>query len=136
MSTLSAHLPSTCSIGLLEGFPYCRTGEFIKFSICSTKAGTLPSYAAFAALDPESGDSTIVLLLNFGGILQQNVCPTVEFAQLNITKQKDVSMFHKDVSHQACQKYFSAGFWSRPYKSAGIGECAGVPRNYTISELK
>ena len=58
------------------------------FSICSTKAGTLPSYAAFAALNLEFEDSTVVLLLNFGGILQQKVCPTMEYAQLNIQNKK------------------------------------------------
>ena len=31
-----------------------------------------------------SRDSTVVLPLNFGGILQQKVCPTMEYAQLNI----------------------------------------------------
>ena len=62
-------------MGLLDGFPYCRTGEFIRFSICSTKARTLPSYANSTSLDPESEDSTIVLLLNFGGILLQKSCP-------------------------------------------------------------
>ena len=30
-------------MGLLDGFPYCRTGEFIRFSICSTRARTLLS---------------------------------------------------------------------------------------------
>ena len=39
------------------------------FFICSTRAKTLPSYAAFAALDLESEDSTVVLLLNFCDIL-------------------------------------------------------------------
>ena len=41
-------------------------------------AGTLPSYAAFEASDLESIDSTVVLLLNFGGINQEKACPTVE----------------------------------------------------------
>ena len=52
-----------------HGFPYCRIGEFIKFSICSTRDETLPSCAASAASDPESGDFILVLLLIFGGIL-------------------------------------------------------------------
>ena len=68
-STLLAPLPSTCSIGLLDGFPYYRNGEFIKFSICITRDETLPSCAASAASDHESGDSTLVLLLIFYGIL-------------------------------------------------------------------
>ena len=83
-STLPVPLPSTYSIRLLDGFPYCRTREFIRFSIYSTKARTLPSYVASVASDLESGDSTVVLLLNFGSILQQKVCPTMEYAQLNI----------------------------------------------------
>ena len=70
-STLPRPLPSTCLIGLLDGFPCCHIGEFLRFSICSTKAGTLPSYAAFASSDLEFRDSTIVLYLNFGGILQK-----------------------------------------------------------------
>ena len=63
--------------------------------------GTLPSCATSATLDPESRDSTVVLLLNFGGILQQKVCPAVEYAQLYKNKKN----VYKDVSHQACQKY-------------------------------
>ena len=39
------------------------------FSICSTKVGTLPSCVVSATSNPEFGDSTIALLLNFGGIL-------------------------------------------------------------------
>ena len=53
---LPAPLPSTCSMGLFDRFPFCLTREFIKFSICSTKAGTLPSCATFAASNPESKD--------------------------------------------------------------------------------
>ena len=102
MSTLLAPLPSTCSIGLLDGFPYCRTGEFIRFSICSIKAGNFPSYAASTTSDPESEDSIVVLLLNF--LFSKNgshhdLCTTIY----------NVSMFHKDVSHRACQKYDSVG---------------------------
>ena len=41
------------------------------FSICYTRAGTLPSYVASAASNLESRDSIVVLLLNFGGILGQ-----------------------------------------------------------------
>ena len=52
------------------------------------------------------------------------------------TKQKDVSMFYKDVSHRVCQKYVPIGFWSKTYKNMGIGECAGVSGNYSISKLK
>ena len=84
-------------------------------------AGTLHSYAASAASDPESEDSIVVLLLNFGGILQQITCH-YGICTTDHTKQKDVSMFHKDVSHWACQKYVLAGFWSKTYKSKGIGE--------------
>ena len=80
-STLPRPLPSTCSIGLLDGFP---TGKFIRFSICPTKVETLHSCAAFAGSDPGFEDSTVVLLLNFGGILQQIACLTLEYAQLNI----------------------------------------------------
>ena len=67
------------------------------FFICSTRVGTLPSYATSAALDPKSGDTTIVLLLNFGGILQQKLGSAVEYAQLYIykKKQKDVWIFTK-----------------------------------------
>ena len=39
------------------------------FFICSTRARTLIFCAAFAALDPESEDSTVVLLLNFCDVL-------------------------------------------------------------------
>ena len=63
-------------MGMLDGFPCSRTREFIKFSIYFTKAGTLPSCAAFAASNLESVDSTVVLLLNFGGILQQKLSLT------------------------------------------------------------
>ena len=135
-STLPAPLHSICSIRLLDGFLCCCSREFIRFSICSTKAGTLPSCAASVASDPKSEDSTIVLLLNFGGILQGIACPTMEYAQLVIQNKENVSMFHKDGSHTACQKYVSVGFWSRTYKSMGIGECAGMPGNYGIFELK
>ena len=69
MSTLPTILPSTCLVRLLDGFPCYLIGEFIRFSICSTKAGTLPLCATSTASDPESEDSTVVLLLNFGGIL-------------------------------------------------------------------
>ena len=55
--------------------PYYRTGEFIRFSIYSTRVGTLPSRVVSRASDLESEDSTIVLLLNFGGILQQKCVP-------------------------------------------------------------
>ena len=98
-------------------------------------AGTLPLCATSTASDPESRDSTVVLLLNFDSILKKNVCLIMEYAQL-YKKQKDVSMFHKDVSPRGCQKYVSIGFWSRTYKSTRIGECTGVQENYSISELK
>ena len=39
------------------------------FSICSTKVGTLPSCVVSATSNLEFEDSTVVLLLNFGGIL-------------------------------------------------------------------
>ena len=42
----------------------------------STKVRTLLSYVSFATSNPKSEDSTIVLLLNFGSILQQNFGPT------------------------------------------------------------
>ena len=41
------------------------------FSIHSTKVRTLPSCATSAASDPESEDSIVILLLDFGGILQK-----------------------------------------------------------------
>ena len=71
-------------MGLLDGFPYCRIGEFIRFSISSTKAVTLPSCATSATLDLEVRDSIVVLLLNFGSILQQKrvshrrICITIK----------------------------------------------------------
>ena len=76
------------SIRLLDGFPCCCTREFIRFSICSTKVGTFPSCDASATSNPEFEDSTIVLLLNFGGIPQQIRCPAMEYAQLNIQNKK------------------------------------------------
>ena len=39
------------------------------FLIYSTRVETFPSCAAYAASDFEFEDSTVVLLLNFGGIL-------------------------------------------------------------------
>ena len=75
ISTLPTTLPFTCSMGLLDGFPYCCPREFIRFSIYSAKAGTLLFHVAFATLYLESGDSIIFLLLNFGGILQQKSGP-------------------------------------------------------------
>ena len=74
-SILPAPLPSTYSIGLLDGFPYYRAKEFIRFSIYSTRARILSSYVASTASNLESGDSTVVLLLNFCGILQQKWVP-------------------------------------------------------------
>ena len=50
-------------------------------------ARTFPSCVASAASDLESGDSTVVLLLNFGGILQQKACSTGEYAKLYIKKK-------------------------------------------------
>ena len=134
-STLPAPLPSTYSTRLLDGFPYCCIGEFIKFSICSTKAGTLSSYAASIASNLESGDSTVVLLLNFGGILQKIECLIVEYAQI-IIQNKKMYRCSTNMSHWECQKYVSVGFWSRTYKSTGIGECAGMPGNYSFFALK
>ena len=81
-SILPAALHSTCSIGLLSGFPCCLTKEFIRLSICSTMAGTLPLCTASTSSDPESRDSTIVLLLNFDSILNQNAFLVMEYAQL------------------------------------------------------
>ena len=40
------------------------------------KVGTLPSCAASTTSDLEFEGSTVVFLLNFGGILQKKVCPT------------------------------------------------------------
>ena len=51
-------------------------------------------------------------------------------------KQKDISTFHKDVSHWACQKYVSVGFTLEHTKSTGIGGYTGMLRNYSISKLK
>ena len=135
MSTLPAPIPSICSIGLLDGFPCYRTGEFIMFSICSTKDRTLPSCAASAASDPQSralqlSYSSIFVAFFNKKLPHHGICTTKH------TKQKDVSIFRKDVSHRACKKYVYAEFWSRTCKSTGIGECTSVPRNYSISELK
>ena len=61
----------------------------------SNGAETLPSRAASTALDPKFGDSIVVLLINFSGILQQKR------------------------SHRACQKYISMDFlmkFTRTYK--------------------
>ena len=99
-------------MGSLDGFPYYRTGEFIRFSICSTKAGTLPSYAASAVSNPEFGDFTVVLLLSFGGILQQKSGP--------IGHAKN--MFGG----------FSSGIHYNIKKSIEIGECVGMLGNYSI----
>ena len=130
-STLHAYLPSTCSIGLLDRFPCCCIGEFIRFSICSTKAKTLPSYATFAALDPEFGDSAVVLLLNFGGIFLANcVCPTVEYAQLIIQNKKIYRCSTKMCPTGCTKNYVFAGFWSRTYKTTRIGECVMSPKTH------
>ena len=68
------HVTFTPSFHLFNGaigwIPLLSYWRFITFSICSTKARNLPSYAASATSDPKSGDSTVVLVLNFGGILQ------------------------------------------------------------------
>ena len=61
---------------LLDGFPCRRIREFIRFSICSTMVGTLPSCATSAASNPEYEDSTVVLLLNYGSIVFSKKCPT------------------------------------------------------------
>ena len=105
--TLPAPLPSICSIGLLDGFPYCCTGEFIKFSIHSTRAGTLLSYTTSTATDPKSKVYIVVLLLNFGGILQRKWVPL--WNMRNYKKTKRCVDFHKDGSHRACQIYVSIG---------------------------
>ena len=85
-------------------------------------------------LSPEtlqlSYTSILVAFFSKKNVPYNGICTTEH------TKQKDVSMFHKDVSHRACQKYVLAIFWSKTYKSTGIGEYAGVPRNYSIFELK
>ena len=54
--------------------------------------GTLPSYDAFEASNLESRDSTVVLLLNFGGIIQQKACPIVEYTQLYKNKKKCIDV--------------------------------------------
>ena len=75
------HIHITCTPSfhlinrLLDGFPCRCIGEFIRFSICSTRVGTLPSCAASAASNPESGDSTVVLLLNYCGIFLVKSAP-------------------------------------------------------------
>ena len=51
-------------------------------------------------------------------------------------KKKDVSMFHKDVSHWVCQKYVSTGFAPEHTKSTGFDGCMGVLGNYNIFKLK
>ena len=73
------YITYTPSFHLLMGL---LDGEFIRFSIYFTKAGTLPSHVASITSNFESKDSKIILLLNFGGNLQQ-----------------------KFESHWACQKY-------------------------------
>ena len=42
----------------------------------------------FFSIRSQVGDSIVVLLLNFGGILQQKACPTMEYAGLNIQNKK------------------------------------------------
>ena len=58
------------------------------------------------------------------------------YIYIYIYKQKDVSMFHKDVSHQASQKYFYVGFAPEHTKNMRIGGCAGLLGNYSISKIK
>ena len=134
MSTLPAPVPSICSIGLLDGFPCYRTGEFIMFSICST----IELFLHVLLLQHQILSSELYNCLTPQFLWHSSTksCPTMEYAQLNIQKKKDVSIFHKDVSHRACKKYVYAEFWSRTYKSTRIGECAGMPGNYSISKLK
>ena len=95
-------------MGLLDGFRCCHTGEFIRFSICSTKVGTLPSYVASAASDPEFGDFTIVLLLNFGGILQQKLgltkCAKNMFGRFFSGIHQNIQKAHKLVNVWAYQE--------------------------------
>ena len=71
---------------------------------------TLPSYATFTSSDLESRDSIVVLILNFDSILKKK-CMSHHGICTTIKKQKYVSIFHKDVSHWACQKYVYVGFW-------------------------
>ena len=92
--TLPTPFPSICSKELLDGFPYCCTGEFIKFSIHSTRARTLLSYTTSTTTDPKSEVSTVVLPLNFGGILQRKWVPLWNMHNY-IKKQKDVWIFTK-----------------------------------------
>ena len=100
---------------MLDGFPCYRTGEFIRFSICSTRAGTFLSCASSTISDPESEDSTVVLLLNFCGIFQQNLVPS------HLPKICLVDFLVNSPKHT---------------KSEEIGGCPGVLGNYSISELK
>ena len=78
----------------------------------------------------------VVLLLNFGGILQQKACPTMEYAQLIIQNKKMYRCSIKMCPIGRAKKYVSTGFWSITYKSGGIGECTGMLGNYSIFELK
>ena len=82
----------------------------MRFSICSTKAGTLPSSAASTASYLESKYSTVVLLLNFGGILQQKECPTVEYAQMNIQNEKMYQCSTRICPIERAKNMFHAGF--------------------------
>ena len=107
-STLLTPIPSTCSTEVLDGFHYFHTGEFIKFSICSTKARTLPSGAAFVTSNPKSGDSTIVILLNFDVILRQKCVPTsvpkICFGRLSSGIHLNIQKGWKLVNVRVCQE--------------------------------
>ena len=67
------------------------------------------------------------------------MCPTVEYAQL-YKENKNICGFLQRCVPLGMPKIwydgFSNGIHHNIKKSMEIGECAGVPRNYSISELK
>ena len=97
-------------------------------------------------------DSPAVVLENSSGFLsvppRMEICLHVLLLQHQILSLKTlqlsyfsilVAFFNKNGSHRACQKYVLMDFlveFTRKYKSTKIGECAGVPRNYSIFKLK
>ena len=105
-------------------------------TICSTRARTLPSCVASTASNLESKDYSC-FTLQFWWHSSVKMSPIVEYAQLYIKKKnkkpKRCVDFHKDVSHQACHKNMFQFFSTRTREICG---CVGVPRNYSIFELK
>ena len=59
---------------------------------------------------------------------------------LKESSEEEREIFYNDyvIVRRENQTYetVSVGFWSRTYKSTGIGECTGVLRNYSISKMK